>query len=97
MIAAMLAAVLASTMGGVPVPAVGSVASLATTDGASTTRTVVAPGDEPAVRVTLNSQNVFDPGDASRSGARAGRFVSRGATRDPERDGASALSHESRG
>jgi hypothetical protein len=66
MIAAMLAAVLASTMGGVSVPAVGSVASVATTDGASTPRNVVPPGDEPAVRVTLNSQNVFDPGDRAR-------------------------------
>ena len=66
MIAAMLAAVLASTMGGVSVPAVGPVASVATTDGASTPRNVVPPGDEPAVRVTLNSQNVFDPGDRAR-------------------------------
>jgi hypothetical protein len=66
MIAAMLAAVLASAMGGVPVPAVGSVASVATTDGASAARNIMQQPDEPAVRVTLNSQNVFDPGDRAR-------------------------------
>jgi hypothetical protein len=65
MISAMLAAVLASAVGAVPAPAVGSVASVVTAGGASPARTV-DPGDDPAVRVTLNSQNVFDVGDHAR-------------------------------
>src|SRR5215469_7539646 len=65
MISAMLAAVLASAVGAVPVPAVGSVASVVTADAANSARTV-DPTDDPAVRVTLNSQNVFDVGDHAR-------------------------------
>ncbi len=65
MISAMLAAVLASAVGTFPAPAVGSVASVVTAGGVSPARTV-DPADDPAVRVTLNSQNVFDVGDHAR-------------------------------
>jgi hypothetical protein len=66
MIATMLAAVLVSVVGVPAAPAVGSVASVVSAGGSAPARAVTPPDEDPAVRVTLNSQNVYDAGDRAR-------------------------------
>jgi len=66
MIAAMLAAVLASAVATGTVPGARLGASAGTTRGVAAGRTATPPDDDPAVRVTLNSQNLYDPGDRAR-------------------------------
>lgn len=66
MIAAMLAAVLASAVASGSVPAPRLAVGVGSTGSPAAGRTATPPDDDPAVRVTLNSQNVYDPGDRAR-------------------------------